>query len=138
MSFCGRPVGTTMVSKHSGSTKKPCVFLAKLMSSNRAWAKAFAMLFVVHCGPTGFDVYSFIGIRDVGFCQLVEHLVNEIVLQDLCRIIQLSSNRDDMRTTKFCDTSDPLGVNCCCLHFFNVSVSWFVSSDREVFFLILI
>ena len=43
----GRPVGTAMVSKHSGSTKKPYVFLAKLRSSNRAWAKALAMLVTV-------------------------------------------------------------------------------------------
>ena len=71
------------------------------MSSNRAWAKAFAMLFVVHCGPTGFDVYSFIGIRDVGFCQLVEHLINEIVVQDLGGIFQLGANRDQRRACNF-------------------------------------
>ena len=84
---------------------------------------------VGHCGTTGFDVYGFIGRRGVGFCQLVEHLVNEIVVQDLGGVIQLGANRDHMRTAQFGDTADPVGVSSCRFHFFNVSVSWFVCSD---------
>ena len=80
------------------------------------------------CGSTCFDVNGFIARRSIWFGQLIEHLIDEIVVQDFGGIVQLSSERNHMRASQLGDTASSEGVLSCCVHLFNFGVAWIVCS----------